>query len=58
MRTAGLWPPLMVTRPTPFSCAILGEKPRIDEVLDFGERHGFEVIARVRTGASAGLVLL
>ena len=25
MRTAGLWPPLMVTRPTPLSCAIFGE---------------------------------
>ncbi len=37
----------------------LGREARVDQILDLRERHGVcEVMARVSTGASAGLVLL
>ena len=57
-RTAGFWPPLMLTRPTPGSCEIFwarrvsaGPRPsRAGSVSD--------VRASVRIGASAGLILL
>ena len=58
MRTAGFCPPLMLTRPTPLSCEILGARRVSTRSSTCDSGMEFEVMARVRTGASAGLVLL
>ncbi len=58
MRTAGFWPPLMLTRPTPGQLRDLLRQPGVGQVLDLGQGQVSEVSARVRIGASAGLVLL
>ena len=58
MRTAGFWPPLMVTRPTPLSCEIFGASRVSTRSSTCESGIEFEVIASVSTGASAGLVLL
>ena len=58
MRTAGFWPPLMLTSPTPLSCEIFGAR-RVSIRSSTCERGTeFEVTPSVRTGASAGFVLL
>src|ERR1700686_932542 len=57
MRTAGFWPPLMVTRPTPLSCEILGASRVSTRSSTWESGMEFEVKARVSTGESAGLVL-
>jgi len=58
MRTAGFCPPLMLTRPTPGSWEIFwaNRVSAKSSTLDSGRL--FEVSARVRMGASAGLILL
>ena len=58
MRTAGFWPPPMLTRPTPVSCAILGASRVSTRSSTCGSGIELEVMARVSTGASAGFVLL
>ena len=58
MRTAGFWPPLMLTRPTPLSCEIFGARRVSTRSSTCDSGIVFEVIASVRTGASAGFVLL
>ncbi len=58
MRTAGFWPPLMLTRPTPVSCEIFGARRVSTRSSTCDSGMFFELIASVRTGASAGLVLL
>ena len=56
-RTAGFWPPLMVTRPTPETCEIFCAEDRVGEVVDLVERQRRrELIASVRIGVSAGLL--
>ena len=58
MRTAGFWPPLMLTSPTPLNCDSFGARrvSTMSSTWDSGMLS--ELMARVRTGASAGLVLL
>ncbi len=58
MRTAGFWPPLMVTRPTPLSWEIFGASRVSTRSSTWDSGMDLEVMARVSTGASAGLVLL
>ena len=58
MRTAGFWPPQMLTRPTPGNCEILGARRVSARSSTFDSGSVSEVSARVRIGASAGLVLL
>ncbi len=59
MRTAGRWPPLMLTSPTPASCEIFVREPRVGEILDLRQRHrASSVSASVTIGVSAGLTLL
>jgi hypothetical protein len=57
-RMAGFWPPLMLTRPTPESCAIFcaSRVSARSSIADSGNVS--DVRASVRIGASAGLVLL
>ena len=57
-RTAGFWPPLMLTRPTPDSCEIFCAKRVSAKSSTFESGMLSEVSASVRIGASAGLVLL
>ena len=40
MRTAGRWPPLMLTSPTPGQLRNLLREPRIGQILDLRQRHG------------------
>ena len=58
MRTAGFCPPLMLTRPTPASCEILGASRVSTRSSTVESGIALVVIASVNTGASAGLVLL
>ena len=59
MRTAGFWPPLMVTRPTPGSCEIFCARRVSARSCDRRERQRVaRSRASVRIGASAGLTLL
>ena len=58
MRTAGFWPPLMLTRPTPGNCDIFGANLVSARSSTFESGSSFEVSARVRIGVSAGFVLL
>ena len=58
MRTAGFWPPLMLTRPTPGSCEIFCASRVSARSSTFGSGSVVEVSASVRIGASAGLILL
>ena len=39
MRTAGFWPPLMLTRPTPGNCEILGASLRVGEIFHLRKRN-------------------
>jgi len=57
MRTAGRWPPEMLTRPTPLSWAILFENCRSTMPSTSPRGRVLEVMAMVMTGASAGLTL-
>ena len=58
MRTAGFWPPLMLTRPTPANCDSFGAR-RVSTMSSTSDKGMLsELIAKVRTGASAGFVLL
>ena len=58
MRTAGFWPPLMLTRPTPGNCEIFCDSGVSAMSSTFVSGSVSEVSASVRTGVSAGLVLL
>ena len=58
MRTAGFWPPLMLTRPTPGSCEIFCASRVSARSSTFDSGSVSDVSASVRIGASAGLVLL
>ena len=58
MRTAGFWPPEMLTRPTPEICEILGARRVSARSSTCESGISFEVSASVSTGASAGLDLL
>jgi hypothetical protein len=57
MRTAGRWPPLMLTRPTPGCCEIFCASRVSARSSTWVSGIVFEVSARVRIGASAGLTL-
>ena len=58
MRTAGFWPPLIETMPTPLSCEIFCASvvSAKSSILESGRLS--DVSASVRIGASAGLTLL
>ncbi len=58
MRTAGRWPPLMLTRPTPGSCEIFCASRVSIKSCTFGSGRDFDVTASARIGASAGFTLL
>ncbi len=58
MRTAGRWPPLMLTRPTPGSCEIFCARRVSARSSSLGSGSVEEVSASVRIGVSAGLTLL
>src|ERR1700739_4095292 len=58
MRTAGFWPPLMVTRPTPLSCEIFGASLVSTRSSTCDRGMVLDVAARASTGGSAGVVLL
>src|SRR5258708_28069199 len=58
MRTAGFWPPLMLTRPTPLSCEILGARRVSTRSSTCDSGMELEVTAKVSTGASAGIVFV
>jgi len=58
MRTAGFCPPLMLTRPTPGNCDILGARRVSARSSTLESGRSVEVKASVRIGVSAGLVLL
>src|SRR5262249_62056466 len=57
-RTAGFWPPLILTRPTPGSCEIFCARRVSARSCTFTRGSVFEVRARVRIGAAAGVGLL
>ncbi len=57
-RTAGRWPPVMLTRPTPEICEIFCARRVSTRSWICGSGMPSEVTARVRIGASAGLTLL
>src|SRR3954452_108973 len=57
MRTAGFWPPEMVTSPTFGSCEILGARRVSARSSTEDSGIDLEVSPSVRMGASAGLVL-
>jgi hypothetical protein len=57
-RTAGRWPPPMLTRPTPESSAIFCTSRVSARSSTCGIGSESEVSASVRIGASAGLTLL
>ncbi len=57
MRTAGRWPPEMLTRPTPGICEIF-DASRWSAMSSTSVRGmELEVTPMVRIGASAGLIL-
>jgi len=56
-RTAGRWPPLMLTTPTPLSCEIFCATRVSARSSTSVSGMTLEVIPRVSTGASAGLTL-
>ena len=58
MRTAGRWPPLMLTSPTPGSCEIFCAMRVSARSSSFGSGSVCEVSASVMIGVSAGLTLL
>ena len=58
MRTAGFWPPLMLTRPTPLSWEIFGASRVSTRSSTVESGMVVDVMPRVRMGASAGFVLL
>ena len=57
MRTAGRWPPLMLTTPTPLICEIFCAMRVSARSSTSVSGITLEVSPRVRTGASAGLTL-
>ena len=57
-RTAGLWPPLMLTRPMPGSCEIFWANLVSARSSTRGRGRVFEARASVRIGVSAGFTLL
>ena len=57
-RTAGFWPPLMVTRPTPGSCEIFWARVVSAKSSTFWRGIVSQLSAKVRMGASAGFTLL
>jgi hypothetical protein len=57
MRTAGRWPPLILTSPTPLNCEIFCTRRVSARSSTWVSGIVFEVSARVRIGASAGLTL-
>ena len=57
-RTAGFWPPLMLTKPTPGNCEIFGANRVSARSSTLESGSSFELKASVRMGASAGLLLL
>ena len=57
-RTAGRWPPEMLTRPTPESCEIFCAMRVSDRSTSWVMGSVREDTARVMTGASAGFTLL
>ena len=57
-RTAGFCPPLMLTSPMPGSCEIFCANRVSARSSTCDKGMEFDVIARVRIGASAGFVLL
>ncbi|MGY3445870.1 hypothetical protein ACVW17_005871 [Bradyrhizobium sp. USDA 4473] len=57
IRTAGRWPPLMLTRPTPGSCEIFCASLVSTKSCTWVSGMVFEVRPSVRIGASAGLTL-
>ena len=57
MRTAGRWPPLMLTRPTPGSWEIFCASLVSARSSTWVSGSVFEVSASVMIGASAGLTL-
>src|SRR5207253_1251921 len=58
MRTAGRWPPLMLTNPTPESWEIFCAKAVSAKSSTLESGRLSEARASVRIGASAGLILL
>ena len=58
MRTAGRWPPAMLTSPTPGSCDSFCATRVSTRSCTCGNGTVFEVIASVSTGVSAGFTLL
>src|SRR5450631_361665 len=58
MRTAGRWPPLTLTRPTPGSWESLVASRVSARSSIFGSGIVLDVSARVMIGVSAGLTLL
>ena len=58
MRTAGRWPPAMLTSPTPSTCESLGARRFSARSCSLITGSEGEVTAMVNTGASAGLTLL
>ena len=57
-RTAGRWPPLMLTRPTPEICEIFCARRVSTRSWICGSGMPSDITARVRIGASAGFTLL
>ncbi|MCY1403546.1 hypothetical protein D9M71_187300 [compost metagenome] len=58
IRTAGRWPPLMLTRPTPEICEIFCARRVSTRSWICGSGMLSDITARVRIGASAGFTLL
>ena len=58
MRTAGRWPPVMLTSPTPGSCEIFAASRVSASDWISGSGIVREESASVRIGVSAGLTLL
>ena len=56
-RTAGRWPPEILTRPTPYSCEIFWAMRVSDRSTNCVMGKVRDETARVITGASAGLTL-
>jgi len=55
IRTAGRWPPLMLTRPTPVSCEIFCARVVSARSSTLEAAKDLDVSARVRIGASRGI---
>jgi hypothetical protein len=58
IRTAGFWPPWMLTSPTPVTCEIFCARRVSAKSSTCESGIVFDVSASVMIGASAGLVLL